>query len=174
MRTRSGAREWEKSTRMFPAPSPGVELNPVSLLFAARPGSPDEGAAVGAGLRPAQPAPEYDPRLADAHPLRILLAEDNAVNQKLALRLLQRRGHSVAIATDGREVLNMLDQESFDLILMDVQMPAMDGIEAISRRQAACRGTTAADRRTPARASSDDSPPRHPECCARSDSRGRR
>jgi CheY-like chemotaxis protein/HPt (histidine-containing phosphotransfer) domain-containing protein len=61
--------------------------------------------------------------------LRVLLAEDNVVNQKLAVRLLQRRGHAVSIATDGREVLKALDQEKFDLILMDVQMPNMSGFE---------------------------------------------
>jgi two-component system sensor histidine kinase/response regulator len=62
-------------------------------------------------------------------PLHVLLAEDNIVNQKLAVRLLQRRGHTVTIATDGREVLELLDRETFDLILMDVQMPNMSGFE---------------------------------------------
>jgi PAS domain S-box-containing protein len=61
--------------------------------------------------------------------LRVLLAEDNLVNQKLAVRLLQRRGHNVAVATDGREVLKMLDRDRFDLVLMDVQMPNMSGFE---------------------------------------------
>ena len=69
------------------------------------------------------------PRETSARPLRVLLAEDNTVNQKLAVRLLQRRGHSVTIATDGREVLKALDQSQFDVILMDVQMPNMSGFE---------------------------------------------
>jgi PAS domain S-box-containing protein len=62
--------------------------------------------------------------------LRILLAEDNAVNQKLAIRLLEKRGHAVVLAETGRAVLATLDTQTFDLILMDVQMPEMDGIEA--------------------------------------------
>jgi len=62
--------------------------------------------------------------------LRILLAEDNVVNQKVAIRLLQRMGHSVTAAATGREVLATLQKQSFDLILMDIQMPEMDGMEA--------------------------------------------
>jgi signal transduction histidine kinase/DNA-binding response OmpR family regulator len=62
--------------------------------------------------------------------LRVLLAEDNAVNQLLAVRLLEKRGHSVVVACNGREALNALEKEKFDLILMDVQMPEMDGLEA--------------------------------------------
>jgi CheY-like chemotaxis protein len=62
--------------------------------------------------------------------LKILLAEDNEVNQKLAVRLLEKRGHSVIVAGNGREALESLDHNSFDLVLMDVQMPEMDGIEA--------------------------------------------
>ena len=62
-------------------------------------------------------------------PLRILLAEDNFVNQRLARRLLEKRGHSVTVAGNGEEVLAQLDKETFDLVLMDVQMPQMDGVE---------------------------------------------
>jgi signal transduction histidine kinase/CheY-like chemotaxis protein len=62
--------------------------------------------------------------------LHILLAEDNRVNQTLATRLLEKHGHTVVIARDGRETLAALDRESFDLVLMDVQMPEMDGFEA--------------------------------------------
>ncbi len=63
-------------------------------------------------------------------PLRFLLAEDNAVNQKLVTRLLQKRGHAVVVAGNGREALAALCDASFDVVLMDVQMPEMDGFEA--------------------------------------------
>ncbi len=62
--------------------------------------------------------------------LRILLAEDNAVNQKLAGRLLKKRHHRVVFAANGHEVLKRFEDGTFDLILMDVQMPEMDGLEA--------------------------------------------
>ncbi|RMF92445.1 MAG: response regulator [Nitrospinota bacterium] len=70
-------------------------------------------------------------------PLRILLAEDNLVNQKLAVRLLEKWGHTVIVATTGREVLEKVAHDSFDLVLMDVQMPEMGGLEAtqIIRKQ---------------------------------------
>jgi CheY-like chemotaxis protein len=62
--------------------------------------------------------------------LRVLLAEDNLVNQRLAVRLLEKRGHRIVVASTGLEALQALDKESFDLVLMDVQMPEMDGLEA--------------------------------------------
>jgi signal transduction histidine kinase/DNA-binding response OmpR family regulator len=61
---------------------------------------------------------------------RILVAEDNPVNQTLVVRLLEKRGHHVMLAGNGREALKALEKESFDLVLMDVQMPEMDGMEA--------------------------------------------
>jgi signal transduction histidine kinase/DNA-binding response OmpR family regulator len=61
---------------------------------------------------------------------RILLAEDNAVNRQLAVRLLEKYGHRVVVATNGREALAALENEPVDLVLMDVQMPEMDGLEA--------------------------------------------
>ncbi len=62
--------------------------------------------------------------------LRILVAEDNPVNQQLAARLLEKRGHTVVLAGNGREALAALESQAFDLALMDVQMPEMDGLEA--------------------------------------------
>ncbi|MCA9100292.1 MAG: response regulator, partial [Planctomycetales bacterium] len=61
---------------------------------------------------------------------RILLAEDSVVNQKLAVGLLERRGHVVRVANNGKETLELFEREPFDVILMDVQMPEMDGLEA--------------------------------------------
>ncbi len=62
--------------------------------------------------------------------LKILLAEDNRVNQLLVVRLLQARGHEVSVVNDGRAALDAIETQSFDLILMDIQMPEMDGLEA--------------------------------------------
>jgi PAS domain S-box-containing protein len=68
--------------------------------------------------------------------LRILLAEDNVVNQLLAVRLLEKRGHTVTVAANGREAVALINQSRFDVVLMDVQMPEMDGFEvtAVIRR----------------------------------------
>ena len=86
------------------------------------------------GTRPIKEAP---PVLVTRHSLRensnhlrILLVEDNAVNQVLAVRLLEKRGHTVAVTGNGKEALAALEKQSFDLVLMDVQMPDMDGFEA--------------------------------------------
>jgi two-component system sensor histidine kinase/response regulator len=61
--------------------------------------------------------------------LRILLAEDNVINQRLAVRLLEKQGHHVTVAENGKKALEALDRESFDLLLMDVQMPELDGFK---------------------------------------------
>jgi CheY-like chemotaxis protein len=65
-----------------------------------------------------------------ARPLNVLLAEDNTVNQKLAVRLLEKRGHKVTVAGNGKEAVEAVARGSFDVVLMDVQMPEMDGFEA--------------------------------------------
>ena len=65
--------------------------------------------------------------------MRILLAEDNVVNQRVALRILEKAGHSVVLARDGVEAVEKFNGQKFDLVFMDVQMPEMSGIEATAR-----------------------------------------
>ncbi len=88
--------------------------------------------------RPPTPTPERDrsavtPSAVEpcaVPPLKILLVEDSVTNQKLAMGLLKKGGHEVAVANDGREAIQALRDRQFDLVLMDVQMPVMDGLEA--------------------------------------------
>jgi CheY-like chemotaxis protein len=73
--------------------------------------------------------------------MRILLVEDNPINQKVAQRLLEKAGHSVTIAGNGREALDQVAENTFDLVLMDVQMPEMDGFAATTAIRAKERAT---------------------------------
>jgi two-component system sensor histidine kinase/response regulator len=75
-------------------------------------------------------APEADTLSPDASPLRILLAEDGPVNQEVAVGLLELRGHHVEVVNNGKEALAALEHGTFDAVLMDIEMPEMDGLEA--------------------------------------------
>ena len=86
--------------------------------------APQDRAASGAAK------PQIDPTMAARHPLRILLAEDNAVNQKLAMRLLQQMGYRADLASNGIEAVESVQRQTYDVVLMDVQMPELDGLDA--------------------------------------------
>jgi PAS domain S-box-containing protein len=89
-------------------------------------------------------APAVERRaVAPATVLEVLLADDNAINQRLAARLLQKRGHRVTVVGNGREAVDLLERSSFDLVLMDVQMPLLDGIAATTLIREREKGTGA-------------------------------
>ncbi len=106
-----------------------------------------------AEARDASPPPQFSP-IKSQRSLHILLAEDNALNQRITVRLLEKWGHSVVVASSGKEALAALAREAFALVLMDVQMPEMDGFEttkAIRAREAeknTARGTMNDERET--------------------------
>jgi len=81
-------------------------------------------------LVPSKQSFAFDPLMARNHPLRILLAEDNVINQQVAIHILQRMGYRADVAANGLEVLSALLQQPYDLVFMDMQMPEMDGLEA--------------------------------------------
>lgn len=80
-------------------------------------------------LASAAPAVAINPDQPGFRPLKILVAEDNPVNQRVCLRMLERFGHRALLASDGNQALAMAEQDTFDLILMDIQMPGLDGLE---------------------------------------------
>ena len=89
----------------------------------------------------AAPPPEIAPAPCSGAALHVLLAEDHVVNRQLMVRLLEKRGHHVVTATNGREACEAFHRQSYDVILMDVQMPEMTGIEATAAIRQAERGT---------------------------------
>ena len=89
-------------------------------------------------MRPARPS--FDAQMAARHPLRILLAEDNAVNQKLALRLLAQMGDRADVAGNGLEAVQAVERQGYDVVLMDWNMPNMTGIEFLAKLRALPNG----------------------------------
>jgi signal transduction histidine kinase/DNA-binding response OmpR family regulator/tetratricopeptide (TPR) repeat protein len=124
--TSLGGREAARSTEEFQTvlSKPVRQSALFEALMAVLSGQPQPAS------RPMDERPSLEPGMAARHPLRILLAEDNVVNQKLALRLLSQMGYRADLAANGLEVIQAVERQPYDLILMDVQMPEMDGLEA--------------------------------------------
>lgn len=84
------------------------------------------------GKRPSEQVPytTFDPTMGDRIPARILVAEDNPINQRVAVTVLQKLGYSPDVASDGKQVLESLERRQYDVLFMDLQMPGVDGLEA--------------------------------------------
>ncbi|MGE5461803.1 MAG: GAF domain-containing protein, partial [Syntrophothermus sp.] len=115
-----GADELNFSAYLTKPLKPSALYDALAAIFARTLASP----------RPEPVQPSMDAEMASQHPLRILLAEDNAVNQKLALRILERLGYRADVASNGLEAVESIERQTYDVILMDVQMPEMDGLDA--------------------------------------------
>jgi len=120
-RRETGAEELGFAAFLTKPIKPSQLFDALVAIFAEQP--------VAAQRQPSAPQ-RLDPEMAHRHPLRILLAEDNAVNQKLALRLLAQMGYRADVAANGLEAIESLERQKYDVVLMDVQMPEMDGLEA--------------------------------------------
>jgi len=120
-RRESGAEAGQVGAYLMKPLKPSSLFNALTAVFAGQ-------HAASAPVAPGKPS--LDPGMAERLPLRILLAEDNAVNQKLALRLLERMGYRADVAGNGLEAIAALERQPYDVILMDVQMPELDGLEA--------------------------------------------
>jgi signal transduction histidine kinase/ligand-binding sensor domain-containing protein/CheY-like chemotaxis protein len=113
--------------------SSSIRCRELSVGYVVKPAKPDElRAALGRVLSSTE-SQKREVRLEIRQQdiaLKVLLAEDNVINQKLALRMLEKLGHSVVLASDGRQAIEQWEQSSFDVIFMDVQMPEVDGLDA--------------------------------------------
>jgi len=118
-----GADELNFSAYLTKPLKPSALYDALTGLFAKnRITLPAEAASPGKGV--------LDVEMATRHPLRILLAEDNTVNQKLAMRILEQMGYRADVASNGIEAVESIERQTYDVILMDVQMPDMDGLDA--------------------------------------------
>ena len=129
-----GGRIWVESPRKdaaLPPDAPGSAFHFTIMLGQGSAASAATPAATAkASPRSLEPLPRPAVPCSIVRPLRILVVEDNAVNQKLAIKLLEKRGHSVLVANDGQKALEVLENHQVELVLMDIQMPNMNGYAA--------------------------------------------